>query len=90
MQYNTNIAINPLVPFNRDSYFFGHLRRHVEMLGLNMLVQEPVIVVPTALAIDDISIATSLVVFMQILDAAALVAAAQSMFSNRHITNPDN
>ncbi|KAK0651142.1 major facilitator superfamily domain-containing protein [Cercophora newfieldiana] len=56
-------------------------------LALGMGLQQPVMTVQTVLPIQDVPIASSLIVFMQTLGGAILVALGQSVFSNRLITN---
>jgi len=67
------------------SQWFGY--EALAGLAIGMGMQQPMIAVQTVLAIDDVPIATSLVVFMQTLGAAVFVAAAQAVFGNTLITN---
>lgn len=67
------------------SQWFGY--EALSGLAIGMGMQQPMIAVQTVLAIDDVPIATSLVVFMQTLGAAVFVAAAQAVFGNTLITN---
>jgi len=56
-------------------------------LAIGMGLQQPVMAVQTVLSIDDVPIASSLVIFMQTLGAAIFVTVGQTVFSNRLITN---
>jgi len=56
-------------------------------LAIGMGLQQPVMAVQTVLSIDDVPIASSLVVFMQTLGASVFLAVSQAVFSNRLITN---
>ncbi len=56
-------------------------------LAIGMGMQQPMIAVQTVLPIDDMPLASSLVVFMQTLGAAVFVAVAQAVFANELITN---
>jgi hypothetical protein len=67
------------------SQWFGY--EALTGLAIGMGMQQPMIAVQAVLAIDDVPIATSLVVFMQTLGAAVFVAAAQAVFGNTLITN---
>ncbi|KAK0618941.1 major facilitator superfamily domain-containing protein [Immersiella caudata] len=58
-------------------------------IAIGMGLQQPVMAVQTVLSIDDVPIASSLVVFMQTLGAAVFVSVGQTVFSNRLITNLD-
>ena len=52
-------------------------------LAIGMGMQQPMMAVQTVLAIDDVPIASSLIIFMQTLGAAVFVAVAQAVFGNR-------
>lgn len=67
------------------SQWFGY--EALTGLAIGMGLQQPVMAVQTVLSIDDVPIASSLVVFMQTLGAAVFVSVAQSVFSNRLLSN---
>ncbi|KAK4446706.1 major facilitator superfamily domain-containing protein [Podospora aff. communis PSN243] len=56
-------------------------------LAIGMGLQQPVMAVQTVLHIDDVPIASSLVVFMQTLGAAIFLSVGQSVFGNKLVTN---
>lgn len=67
------------------SHWFGY--EAFVGLAVGMGMQQPVMAVQTVLTLDDVPIASSLVVFMQTLGAAIFVAVAQAVFGNRLISN---
>lgn len=67
------------------SQWFGY--QALTGMGIGMGMQQPMIAVQAALAIADVPVATSMILFMQTLGATIFVSVGQSVFQNHLLNN---
>ena len=67
------------------SQWFGY--QALTGMGIGMGMQQPMLAVQAALPLDDVPVATSIIIFMQTLGGAIFLAIGQSVFQTRLVSN---